>query len=199
MPESVLPPFLKFKGEAAIVGRLLAGYTNLEVGLMHCVSVVRDDFDTTLKTMFRVRSESQRIGLADALGRHHYNKLDLHADFAAAIGAMHHCRKIRNQYAHCVWWDDNSGELAFANLEDIAKKNELLKDLGSLPRFHVDVPLLQVQEAFFVYVDRLLLWINFEGRIRTDKTAQNPTLKPTTLVPPALNKEKDAEGATDPG
>jgi hypothetical protein len=29
-----MPAFIDFPGDAAIIGRLLAGYTNLEIGLM---------------------------------------------------------------------------------------------------------------------------------------------------------------------
>jgi hypothetical protein len=77
----ILNPFLKFPDEAAIIGRLSAGYTTLEVGLMSCVQVVRDDFDAILKAMFRVRSETARIDIADALGRHFYDNRGLGTEF----------------------------------------------------------------------------------------------------------------------
>jgi hypothetical protein len=64
----VMPAFHKFQGEAAIIGRLLAGYAELEIDLLNCVSVVRQDFDATLKAMFRVRGETARINVGDALG-----------------------------------------------------------------------------------------------------------------------------------
>jgi hypothetical protein len=35
MSRSILAPFLTFREEAAVIGRLSAGYTNLEVGLMN--------------------------------------------------------------------------------------------------------------------------------------------------------------------
>ncbi len=49
----VMPAFRRFPDEAAIIGRLLAGYAELEIDLLHCVSVIREDFDATLKAMFR--------------------------------------------------------------------------------------------------------------------------------------------------
>src|SRR6516162_3349233 len=116
---SILGPFLKFPDEAAIIGRLSAGYTTLEIGLMHCVQVVRDDFDAVLKAMFRGRGETARIDIADALGRHFYDDRGLATEFGMAVGAVRYCLKIRNQYAHCVWYDDNSGKLAFVNVEEI--------------------------------------------------------------------------------
>src|SRR4051795_4185228 len=113
-----LTPFLKFHKEASIIGRLLAGYATLALGLMNCVQNVRDDFDAVLKAMFRPRGETSRIDIADALGRHFYHDRGLGTEFAMGIGAVRHCLKIRNQYAHCVWYDDKSGKLAFVNLEE---------------------------------------------------------------------------------
>jgi hypothetical protein len=119
MPNRViLGPFLKFPEEAAIIGRLSAGHTMLELDLMNCVQVVRDDLDAILKAMFRVRGETARIDIADALGRHFYDDRGLGTEFAMAIGAVRHCLKIRNQYAHCIWYDDYSGKLAFSNIEE---------------------------------------------------------------------------------
>ena len=106
----VMPAFHRFPNEAAIIGRLLAGYAELEIGLLHCVTVAReeDDFDATLKAMFRIRGETARINVGDALGRQVYDKLGLGADFEMAVSAMRYCLKIRNQYAHCNWYDDRT-------------------------------------------------------------------------------------------
>lgn len=182
---SVKSAFLRFKDEAAIIGRLLAGYSDLELALAHSVQTVREDFDTVLKTMFRTRGETQRIEVADAFGRQHYRALDLSAQFETAIGAMKYCLKIRNQYAHCVWWDDFSGKLTFANLEEVAKSNDLLKDFQSLTSFHVDVPHLSAQEEYFLYTDALLVWVNYEARYRSGKIKQ-PLPEPAQLARPAL-------------
>ena len=162
----ILGPFLKFPDEAAIIGRLSAGYTTLEIGLMNCVQVVRDDFDAVLKAIFRVRGATARIDIADALGRHFYDDRGLATEFGMAVGAVRHCLK----YAHCVWYDDHSGKLAFVNVEAIAKDNTKLKDLTSLTILHVDVPFLQAQEAYFVYADELLAWTNHEGPYETSKS-----------------------------
>jgi hypothetical protein len=183
----ILSPFLKFPDGAAIIGRLSAGYTTLEVGLMHCVQVVRDDFDAVLKAMFRVRGETARINIADALGRHFYNDRGLGTEFGMAIGAIRHCLKIRNQYAHCVWYGDRSDKLAFVNVEEIARDNARLIDLKSLTVRYVDVPILQAQEDYFVYADELLLWTNYEGRLRDGKIKTNALIKPGHVQPPALH------------
>jgi hypothetical protein len=184
---SILSPFLKFPDQAAIIGRLSAGYTTLEVGLMNCVQVVREDFDAILKAMFRVRGETARIDIADALGRHFYDDRGLGTEFGMAIGAVRHCLKIRNQYSHCVWSDDNSGNLAFVNVEEISRDNARVVDFQSLTILHVDVPILQAQEEYFVYTDELLAWTNYEGRLGDGKIKTNPLMKPNQIRQPALH------------
>jgi hypothetical protein len=125
-----MPAFQKFAAEARIIGNLLTGYTDLEVSLFHCVHVVRDDFDAVLKAMFRARGEETRVNIADGLGLSGYKALGLGEEFADAITAMKYCVRIRNQFAHSVLWDDNSGRLAIAALEDAAKLDEAMSDLS---------------------------------------------------------------------
>ena len=138
MPRSILAPFKKFAAEGGTVGRLLAGYSNIEVGLLHCVQMGRGgDPDTVLKKMFCIRGETRRINEAEKLGQPDYQRLSLTGDFRKAIGVVRYCLKIRNQYAHWVWWDDNSGKLAFANLEDLAQRKRPVR-LSITHNFHPD-------------------------------------------------------------
>jgi hypothetical protein len=154
---------------------------------MNCVQVVRDDFDAVLKAMFRLRGETARIDIADALGRHFYRDQGLGTEFEMAVGAIRYCLRIRNQYAHCVWYDDKSGNLAFVDLEKIAKDNTRLKDLDSLTVLHVDVALLNDQVEYFVYTDKILAWTNYEGRFKGGKISSNPLLKPRPPRLPSLH------------
>jgi len=187
MPGSILAPFKKFSNEGVTVGRLLAGYSNLEVGLMNCVQMaLGGDLDTVLKKMFGKRGESRRIDSAEKLGRNEYQRLGLGGDFQKAVRDMRHCLKIRNQYSHWVWWDDYTGKLAFANLEELAVRKRPVKDLRKLRAAHVDATLLDEQEAYFVYVDHYLAWINYEGRYRDKKLKQQPLTKPKAPKRPRL-------------
>ena len=180
-----MPSFLTYPDEAKIIGNLLAGYTDLEVGLLNCIQVVRRfEFDTVLKAMFRVRGETNRIRIADALGRVPYRELGLEDSFIKVIGAMNYCMKVRNQYAHCVWWDDSTKKLAFANLEEVAKLDTFQSDLQHLTAYHVDVPLLVSQEAYFAYTDDLTTWINYEGRFRAGRLQTQPQSEPQLVVQP---------------
>lgn len=88
----------KFPTELTIIGRLLTGYSDLEIDLLNCVQVATGDFDGTLRTMFAKRGESMRITNGAKLGRPVYAGLGLEADFDVAIDAMRHCLLIRNQY-----------------------------------------------------------------------------------------------------
>jgi hypothetical protein len=187
----ILAPFKKFKAEGEVIGRLLAGYSNLEVGLMHCVQMAGGGtLDSVLRKMFRIRSESKRIKEAESVGLQHYGKQRLVGHFRKAIEAMRHCLAIRNQYAHHIWWDDYSGKLAFANLEELAHKpHVVIKDLGDLTAFHVDQTLLESQEAYFVYVDEYLAWINYEGRARLGKIPRNMLDLPKRPPKPRLQRK----------
>ncbi|MFN0219104.1 MAG: hypothetical protein ACKVP4_09850 [Hyphomicrobium sp.] len=186
MSTTLLPPFEAFPEEAKLIGQLLAGYATLEIDLMNCVSVVRDDLDSTLKAMFRARGETQRIQVADALGRQHYIKLKLGTEFEMAVGAVKFCMKVRNQYAHCIWYDDNTGFLAFVNLEELAELNAFVPSLVGLTRHHVDVPLLSAQMTYFKYATSLLAWTNFEGRRLAGKLTNQPLAKPPAMKQPLL-------------
>jgi len=187
MARTIMPSFEKHPQEGVIIGRLLAGYADLEIALLNCVQVVREDFDAVLKTMFRIRGETNRINIADALGREHYAVHNLETDFAEAIKAARFCLKIRNQYSHCVWWSDNSGKLAFANLEEVAKGDELVGSLKDLTAYHVDEPLLRAQEAYYLYTNDLIGWINYEGRLKAGKLSANLLSRPVVLKPPLLH------------
>jgi len=190
MTRSIMKPFEKFSKEGNTVGRLLAGYSNIEISLFHAVSVVTGDFDAALRRMFGTRGESKRITVAERLGLPEYQRLNLADDFKKALRVMRWCLKTRNQYAHWVWWDDYTGKLAFANVEDLTKSKGKVKDFGQLNAHHVDADLLKAQEAYFVHADDLLLWVNYEGRFKTGKLGnvqQNPVTKPKEVKRPELH------------
>jgi hypothetical protein len=67
----------KYPDEASLVGRILVSYANLEIDLMNCIKVANNNLDIALKAMFRSRGETQRIKVADALGRQHFKNIGL--------------------------------------------------------------------------------------------------------------------------
>jgi hypothetical protein len=185
---TMLSAFHHFPKEGAAVGRMLAAYSDLEIGLMNAVQVARKDFDSVFKTMYRTRGETQRLDIGDALGRQIYAEQKLGTEFSMAVGAVRHCLRIRNQYSHCIWWNDNSGRLALADLETIAVSSEKVNDLLNLETRYVDMPLLIEQEAYFNHADDLLTWVNFERRARIGDLKRPPVFeKPKQLKRPALH------------
>jgi len=178
--------FIKFMDEGNIIGRLLVAYADLELSLFHCVNVARDDFDTVYKAMFKERGESRRITMADTFGRQDYHKMGLGTQFEMAISSVRYCLKIRNQYAHCIWYNDYSGSLAFANLEEGTESNKAVHDFKELTIRHIDISTLGLQEQYFEYTDSLLTWVNFEGRRIAGKPSRHQGQAPKQLQQPPL-------------
>ena len=144
---SIMPAFGQFQQEAAVVGRLLAGYGELEFELKSSLRFVIGDMDTATRVVFRTRGEEQRIITADAIMRPRYDAVGLINPYSEAIADMGWCRQVRNQYAHCHWIPI-SGGLGFFDLEDAAKSNTRIR----LKRRDLDLSLLQEQESYFCYV-----------------------------------------------
>ena len=144
------------------------------------------DFNHAFKKMFGARGETKRINAARDLAQAAYRELGLGTDFATGIDAIRHALRIRNQYAHWTWWDDSSGQLAIANLEDLARQPSAISGFDRLHVHHVDMPLLEMQQAYFAYVDGALAWINFEGRFLRGDIRTRIVRKPAPLPKPAF-------------
>ncbi len=67
--KAILQSFVRHPEEAAIIGRLIAGYGELEFDLAYCVRWIINDGDAAFKVMFREPGEMQRVLMADALAR----------------------------------------------------------------------------------------------------------------------------------
>jgi len=176
----------RFPKQMTIIGRLLIDYGELELDLMNCIQVARKfDLNSTLKSMFRVRGETNRVDIADALGRVPYVTLGLANEFDAMIATLRHCLRIRNKYAHAYWHDPAQGtQLCYVSLEELAKEDDEVKDLGNLTFFFIDESLLLQQEQFFVYARDLINYLNHEGRLRAGALKQQPFPLPAVVAPP---------------
>jgi hypothetical protein len=184
--ETLVPQFETFKEEGAVIGRLLTGYGTMEVSLASCVAMAVGDLDMTIKAMFRARGETQRIDIADAIGRKPYERHKLGTLFAEAIGGMRYCLRIRNQFAHGRWHDPLVGRLCFVDMEEIATKNEVINDYLGLTLRYVTVPLLKQHEEYFLYIENQILYLNYEGRKRAGEFPSHARVNPKKLVRPPL-------------
>jgi hypothetical protein len=164
MADPTLPAFWRFAKEGEIIGRLVAGYGELEFELAICLSLVLKDRDTAIRTMFRVRGEEQRIQTADALMRVAFEAAGLQDPYRDLIADLGWCKTLRNRYAHCHWYDLMQGEgLCFIDLEAWAKKNVPFE----LTKYRLTLPLLEQQEAYFRYVQRCM-WYLAQEKQRAD-------------------------------
>lgn len=162
--------------ELPLIGHLLLAYSELEVGLMHIVMAARKDFDSSFKAMYRIRGEEQRIKIADGLARQALLGLEenLGNQFAVSIGAMHWCRTIRNQYAHCQWVDGEGGYVRFVALEDCARENRLFENFDTVDIRRVDLALIQQQRDYFDYVEQMFLWVVHRTRVLQKMQRESP-------------------------
>jgi hypothetical protein len=128
-------------------------------------------------------ASARLLGCASAA----FAKYHLSPHFQHGIAVIRRCLQIRNQYAHWALWDDNSGKLAFANLESLAKLKRPVNDLRKLRTFHVNASLLAEQEAYYIYFDRYITWLNYEIRTRAGKMHHNIMPKPKRVKKPRLN------------
>ena len=182
-----IQPIYRFKNEGEAVGRLLLGYSNLEIGLMNCVQMaIGGNLNAVIKPMFSFRGESRRIKRAQDIGDPVFAQHGLTRNFHHAIAVMRRCLEIRNQYAHWALWDDNTGKLAFANLESLAKVKRTVSNLIRLRTFHVDATLLAEQEDYYIYCDQYISWLNFEIQVRTNALPRNIAPKPKRTKRPRL-------------
>jgi hypothetical protein len=182
----VLPCFLRHQDEASIIGRLLAGYGELEMDLALTVGHIIGDMTTAFKVMFRTRGESQRIELADALGRLKQPEGRERTMFEEAIAGMKFCVQIRNQYAHCHWIDDPSYGLMFTNMEEQATKHTPWIQMR-LKRYVAELSLLKQQEAFFIYVEQCLQYLNMQAQVRAGGLSNHTIPIPTKVTRPPLH------------
>ena len=137
-----MPAFLRHPEEAAIIGRLLAGYGELEFLMAMCLGSAMGDKRTALRALFRMKSE--RVKVADSLLFPLCERASMAGPYSAAIGGMRHCANIRNQYAHSNWADDINHGLFFVDLQKSTQTINI-KDTWN----HTDKTLLIQQEAFF--------------------------------------------------
>jgi hypothetical protein len=180
MADPILPAFWRYPKEGQIIGRMVAGYADLEFELSICVGTVLGDQDRAIRTIFRVRGEDQRIQTADALMRSAFEDAGLREPYCDMIADLGWCKATRNRYAHCHWYDTTEEGLCFIDLEAWAKKNVPLK----FKKYRLNLPLLEQQEAYFRYVQRSMWHLVQEKERASGKKVDNVWRRPVRLPRP---------------
>jgi len=192
----LMPAFRRRKKSAAVVGRLLAGYGELELLLAFCVGAA--DASRTkpkagqqlgehriyhehqaIKDMFRERGETKRFNVAKNRMNKVFAAAGMTNDYSEIMGAMGQCLKIRNLFAHCHWAQSKKRGLFFINLEDAAVVSGDLK----LDTFrHANQKTLARLEDFFWYtfvcLDYLAKALAVKTKVMRGPVPNKPSRKP---------------------
>jgi hypothetical protein len=186
----IAPAFQAYPAEGAAIGRLLCYYGELEFRLALCVGQAIGSTIGGLRAIFRLRSESSRLQVADAVARTPFADVGLQNDFADALGAIRHCLKIRNQFAHCHWGQSKGG-LRFISLQDEADRAEGFAGLDWGEWSYSGAALLAEQEAYFAYTYNQFEFITAEFQVRRGQRQPHDVPKPTRPQPPNLHMPTD--------
>jgi hypothetical protein len=182
MHSSLLPAFQIFPEEASIIGRLLAGYGELEYAFALCLGRVLGKEEPSLRAIFRLWGEASKLDVGDALMRPSFAEIGLSGEYSEAFGAVRYCRSTRNRYAHCHWAGDHAHGLFFTNLQDAAEGT------GSFtPNWRrVDIAQLEAEDRYFAYTAACLWHLNYEFAVGTGKLNSHTFPKPTKQQQPKL-------------
>jgi hypothetical protein len=180
------PAFHNFPEEAALIGRLLAAFGELEFSFCRNAGMALNMYITVARALYNLRQTSSRVETADILAQPEFEKHNLLDDYERAHAMVWHCLKIRNQYAHCNWGDDQTNHTAglfFADLQASADRPDFEHSWK-----HVDIPLLQLQEQFFAETREWLDFIRHELAVRKGELRIHFWPRPTECeLPPRHN------------
>jgi hypothetical protein len=170
MTETIMPSFDRYAKEGNTIERLLAGYGELELEMCACVAATTNDLDAAIKKLFRTRGEKNRIKTADSMMTARYISAGLGTKYRRTLANMDWCRTVRNQYAHCNWYDTSEEGLCFVDLEYTAKLKKKIVSVAK-HRYPIDATLLIQQEQYFRYVQRCFWYLveaykSFKGEQR---------------------------------
>jgi hypothetical protein len=181
---NVLIEFVDFPQHREILGTLLIAYGEIDWALATCLQRALDitPSDAT-RILFRVRGESARMEVCDAIVRPVFTKMGLGGQWGNAIGAARHCKKIRNQYAHCHWRKFDDGVLRFLNLDEEAAAAEGPLIVSAIP---LNLDLLQRQRNYFIYTLDWLYYLEEEYSQRLGKSSSNNQVAPKSIPQPPL-------------
>lgn len=151
-----LPAFRDWPKEADLIAHLLGGYGELEFMLAVCAGRALNDVTKAARAVFRVRGETARIRLADALMADAYEGAGLKAQYADALGATRQCLRIRNRFSHCHWASLKNEGLFLTELGEAA-----LAGAGPLTYSwrHVTLTHLEECDEYFNYAHRCFWYI----------------------------------------
>ncbi|QNM83549.1 hypothetical protein H8M03_04255 [Sphingomonas sabuli] len=191
---SILVQLDQHPEERDLIGKIILAYGVLEVALLECVrAALDDDIYTATRVMYRLKSESNRLEVADALVRHKMTSYKIGPAWEEAYAAYKFCKNVRNSYAHSTWVSDPDGTLRFGDLEKSAKSAVGKSNINFRP---LTKPVLEAQYAYFTQAHHLMLYAldQFQTAAKHPrKLAQDQyILKPPRVPRPKLDSRGEA-------
>jgi hypothetical protein len=182
---SLMPCFEPPQGfaEGVIIGRLLAGYGEIELQMCACLIAVEGILEIPIRKIFVKRGAEGRIKIGKAALEPDFANANLLAELTEALADLDWCRQIRNQYSHCQWYWTTQERLCFVNLEDLAKQPNAISSVMA-NRHPIDVLLLESQENYFWYVKQYSIHLETAYRTWDAGRARGGRTGPTRLVYP---------------
>lgn len=147
--------------EQQVIGNLVIQYGELEYMLCRVVGLIIEDEDVAVKTMYRVRGETNRLDIARALVSSRIQSSSVKEPFLDTFSGMKVCMKIRNAYAHAHWISASGDEIGFYDLEGIAKSDRDLR-FDKMKKSLLDMRILADQDRFFAEVLHNLIYMFYE-------------------------------------
>jgi hypothetical protein len=185
----VLIEFQKFPEEKDLVGSLLIAYGEIEFALFNlAAATLGGTVENAMKIFFRIRGESARIEVSDAVVRPPLKKVGLEPKWTNAIGPLRLCRRIRNQYAHCHWMIFQE-KLWFIDFDGSAESNN--EDAPAIMHL-ANKGLLRQQLDYFAYTIDWLIYLMDEYEKRIGKTTSHDRKEPKSVAAPLLYERPDA-------
>jgi hypothetical protein len=181
---SINPAFQRHHLEAALIGRIVVHFGELEVSFCQNNSLALDTHIPLMKALYSLKATSSRIDFVDGLIRNLYLGHNLGAEYDICISMLRYCLRIRNLFAHCNWADSpgGGGELFYADLQVSAKTADLTHGWKQ-----VDVALLQQQEDYFAETMEWLTFLHHELMVRQGKLQFHVWPRPSKLAQPPLH------------
>jgi hypothetical protein len=185
----LMPAFRRHPEEAAIIGRLVAGYGELEFIYANCLAVVMPPSNSAMRSYFSIRGEAIRLDLARNLMQNAFAVVGLEDKCLSTYSDMKFCHKVRNAYAHCHWADHTSAGLFYVNLESTADRTGYF--YRNHKYLHVDVKQLERVEDFFWNTFNRGQHLMMEYRVKTGQSRDNPFEWPKGTTRPNLHNSTE--------
>lgn len=184
------PSFKKYISEHIHIGRLITYYSEIEISLYNIIKLTKKSNENILKIMIRDQNAFRKIEKAKEIGLDKFTKYGLNEEFIYCIKIIHHCRKIRNLYAHSNYWDANWEHLMLMEINEVAKIEDNCDDLGIAKTYPITNSLLLEQLNFYNYTLSYIFWLNNEIRYKTGMISENKISKPLECLEPKLKENE---------